>query len=328
LITIYVSSYAIAIYIKTTLNLSSVFKNLLIINFLLTIVAVISYFTDFANYFWWQMNYTTAYNELLRLKMLVSEPSLYATFILPLFAFYFLSFFKLKTHKNLIYLILILIPLLLTYSLGVISGFIIALCLTFLIQVFRHFISVRFLNMYLYLSLLCLTLILLLAILYPDNPIFVRISMVLNNQDTSSNGRTTDAFYIAYEIAKMKSLIWGVGLGQVKLIGHDFIINFYNYTDTSMTVRIPNVVADTFATFGIVGIIIRFGAIFYLFFKTKVLTNYYRTLLFFFIFVYQFTGSYYHNLAEYTIWILAFSNSFPQFNLNNKFSKNENSFSV
>jgi len=52
-----------------------------------------------------------------------------------------------------------------------------------------------------------------------------------------------------------------------------------------------------------------------LFFHTKVWRNYYRLLLFFFVFIYQFTGSFITNVAEYVIWILAFTNIFHQFDV-------------
>ena len=113
----------------------------------------------------------------------------------------------------------------------------------------------------------------------------------------------------------MKSLYWGVGPGQLKLIGRDYIIQYYNYSSIPGTIRIPNAVAETLNIFGLAGLVIRFLAIGYLFFKTKVWDNYYRLLLFLFIFIYQFTGSFLFNIAEYILWILAFSPAlFPAFN--------------
>jgi hypothetical protein len=41
--------------------------------------------------------------------------------------------------------------------------------------------------------------------------------------------------------------------------------------------------------------------------------NYYRLLLFTFIFIYQFTGSFITNVAEYVIWIMAFTPVFREF---------------
>ncbi|HET9430639.1 MAG TPA: hypothetical protein VFO70_05650, partial [Chitinophagaceae bacterium] len=71
--------------------------------------------------------------------------------------------------------------------------------------------------------------------------------------------------------------------------------------------------AETLAIFGWVGFWIKLLVELALFYFTKVWTNYYRLLLFFFIFIYQFTGSFITNMAEYVIWILAFTNVFKQF---------------
>ncbi len=73
--------------------------------------------------------------------------------------------------------------------------------------------------------------------------------------------------------------------------------------------------AETLAVFGWVGFFLRFVVEIFLFFYTKVWTNYYRLLLFFFMFIYQFTGSFITNVAEYVIWILAFTNVFNQFDV-------------
>jgi hypothetical protein len=133
--------------------------------------------------------------------------------------------------------------------------------------------------------------------------------------DTSAKGRTFEAFELAYIIAQLKSIWWGVGVGQVKTVGYETIINYYKYPrELFPVVRIPNAFAETLAVFGIAGIAVRLFVQIYLFFKTKVSTNQYRTLLFFYVFIYQFTGSFLTNIAEYVIWIMAFSNCFAQFN--------------
>jgi hypothetical protein len=90
--------------------------------------------------------------------------------------------------------------------------------------------------------------------------------------------------------------------------------SFYSYTTEVEIVRLSSTVAETFATFGLTGLFLRFGAEIYLFFKTRVYTNYYRLALFIFIFIYQFTGSYLMNIAEYVVWVLAFSTVLPEFN--------------
>jgi hypothetical protein len=93
----------------------------------------------------------------------------------------------------------------------------------------------------------------------------------------------------------------------------DVVQKYYEYWGDLTTVRIPNTMAETLAVFGIFGLMFRFFLEFYLFLKTRVLSNYYRTALFLFIFIYQFTGSYITNIVEYVIWAIAFSNNFKQF---------------
>jgi hypothetical protein len=72
---------------------------------------------------------------------------------------------------------------------------------------------------------------------------------------------------------------------------------------------------ETLAIFGLAGVVLRLFLEFFLFFKTRVYSNYYRLALFIFVFIYQFTGSFITNIVEYVIWILAFSTVLNQFNI-------------
>jgi len=124
----------------------------------------------------------------------------------------------------------------------------------------------------------------------------------------------TDAFILANKLLEKKNEFWGIGIGQIKIIGEATIRNYYLYY-TDFRVAIPNAVAETMAIFGWVGVSLRFLIEISLFFYTRVWTNYYRLLLFLFIFIYQFTGSFVTNVAEYVIWILAFTRTFQQFDI-------------
>jgi hypothetical protein len=159
--------------------------------------------------------------------------------------------------------------------------------------------------------------IIFLYIFYPNNPIFVRAIAFISNDDQSGRGRTTEAFHLAYQIAEVKSIWWGVGPGQLKIVGDPIIKEFYAYGSNYGQVSIPNAVAETLTLFGFVGVGLRISIQLYLFFRTKVLNNYFQTLLFLYAFIYQFTGSFTTNVAEYVIWILAFTNVFPQFDKQN-----------
>jgi hypothetical protein len=197
--------------------------------------------------------------------------------------------------------------LLLSLSFGVILGLALSLVITFIYGLGNFFPNK---NWPLYVLLAGFTLLVTLVvvlIVFPDNIFFHRIANVFSGKDTSFRGRTFDSFILGWQIANAKSPFFGVGLGQVKEIGYNFFVKFYNYTGyTADEIGIPNAVGDTLATFGIFGLCGRFLLEIYLFFRTKVFNNYYRLCIFLFIFIYQFTGSFIMNIAEYVLWVMAF----------------------
>jgi len=139
----------------------------------------------------------------------------------------------------------------------------------------------------------------------------------MTGRDTSFKGRSFDSFHLAWILAKEKSIFFGIGLGQVKVLGQGLWDSYYRTVFSANEITIPNAVAETMAIFGITGLVIRFFIEGYLFYKTKVYTNYFRLGLFIYIFIYQFTGSFIFNIAEYVIWVMAFSSIFPEFNRKN-----------
>jgi hypothetical protein len=149
--------------------------------------------------------------------------------------------------------------------------------------------------------------------MFPDNILFVRVGNIIAGNDSSGRGRTSEAFILAKKLLLMKSGTWGIGIGQIKVIGTQVIRDFYLYPPEYSNIAIPNVTAETLALFGWVGLALRFFLELFFFFYTRVWKNYYRLMLFLFIFFYQFTGSFITNVAEYVIWILAFTEAFPQF---------------
>jgi hypothetical protein len=208
----------------------------------------------------------------------------------------------------------VFLPLALSFSLGVISAIAIAsVGCAFLLT--SSLITKRRVRNLLMLSLgLAFFALLFLTAFFPDNPLFSRIGNIFSGNDLSGKGRTSDAFFLADKILDLRSHIWGIGPGQIKIIGARTIIDYYQYPP-GYPIGIPNTVAETWVFFGWAGICLRFAAIIFLFFRTRVWTNYYRLFLFLFIFIYQFTGSFITNIAEYVIWILAFTNVFPAFDV-------------
>jgi hypothetical protein len=170
-------------------------------------------------------------------------------------------------------------------------------------------------------GLIIIAAFIVLYYVYPNNPLYLRIKNIFSGRDSSFKGRASDSFQLAWSVAQEKSIYFGIGLGQLKLIGVKIWNDFYNTVFNVNAITIPNAVAETFAIYGVTGLIIRFSLEWYFFFRTKTYSNYYRLGLFIFIFIYQFTGSYFFNIAEYMIWTLAFSQVFEEFNRKNILKK-------
>jgi hypothetical protein len=316
-LTVYIFCYAFYTLISSYHEMEGIFRKLLISNFTLTIIALLFLFTPYSHLFWSYLTISgggVSIEHWPRLAMFAYEPSYYSTLLVPVFAFYFIKFILNRSQRNARRsLMMITLSLVLSLSMGVISGLLISISILVFINASRFLTNKKLLYSISAIAISVLLALIVLIVFYPENPFFVRISAIMGGGDPSANGRTYEAFYLAIKIAHLKSVWWGIGPGQLKIIGDSVIKGFYGYDADWGKVTIPSAFAETIATFGIVGACIRFLVEVYLFFKTRVLTSYYRTLLFFFIFVYQFTGSFNTNIAEYVIWILAFTNIFPQF---------------
>lgn len=318
LFTSYIFCYAFFLFLNRSRALDRLFKLLIISNILLTIIAVAAFFTNYKELFWSVTNLSGSIQNFPRLRLFTYEPSYYSTLLVPLVLYFFLkSFYGRNNPQDHLFLILGLLSLGMSFSLGVIGGMAISFFIFFVFFISRVKNKKR--HFYKLIILLALVLVVLfcLLFLFEENPLIQRLQDIVKGTDTSAKGRTFEAFILAFKIAKEKSLLFGVGLGQIKVIGQDIIIDFYNYPSTTSSVSVPNAVAETLAIFGIIGVILRILLEIMLFFITRVYRNPYRMMLFTFIFIYQFTGSFIVNIAEYVIWIIAFSDVFKEFNWNN-----------
>lgn len=300
-------------------HLGEIYKRLLIANFGFTLIACVVYFTPYRELLWYMNKFTESVEGFHRLALLTFEASYYSFLFAPIAMYYLLKiFFGINQQPSWRLALLVMIPLLLSLSLGVLGAMLGSFCMLYMIHYQKVFYKKKFLYWLVVGLSLGLFVILVLWLFFPDNVLFVRLYNVYYGIDTSTKGRTTDSFSIAWRVAQERSIWFGSGLGQVKVLAYDVVKRYYNYWGDFDVVRIPNSVAETLAIFGIVGLVIRFGLIFYLFFKTKVLSNYYRTALFVFVFVYQFTGSYITSIVEYVMWVIAFSSVFKQFDVKNR----------
>jgi hypothetical protein len=291
-----------------------IFQQLLVLNFIFCLIAIALFFTPYNIWVWAKQFLTTGVYNFKRLTLLTYEPSYYALLFTPLFFYFGLQLvISRNTINSWLMLAMLLLPLVLSFSLGVISTIILAVAITFTVH-FKTFINNRrVLNLVALAGIMGVIALVVGIVFFPDNILFVRIVNVVTGKDPSGKGRTFEAFWLASQLLDQKSYWWGIGPGQIKILGFELIRDYYGYGATTTRVAIPNAAAETLAIFGWVGFLIRIGTACFLFVYTKVWLNYYRLLLFSFMFIYQFTGSFITNVAEYVIWIMAFTPVFKEY---------------
>lgn len=274
------------------------------INFFLTVLALFVFFTPFKESLW--VVGELSIGQYSRLKMFTYEPSHYSTLLVPLFFYCFFSYLKNNTLKNFFPLFVILFSLILSFSFGTLSSIVLAFVIVLIFKS-GYFLKKKTIVLIVLIGFFSSTLI-----LTTDNPFKQRLDNVLTGQDNSASGRVYGSMFVAFEIAHSTNPLFGAGLGQSKhiLYGSD-LVKEQSWADDQ---RIINAVADTVATFGYLGLFLRFILEFYFFYKFKVYRNSFSFSLFVWVFIYQFTGSFLTNVVEYFSWVLAFSNIFPRFN--------------
>ncbi len=280
----------------------SLFSNILILLF------VVLKFTSYKNLVWWTFFLSTSIGDFTRLKGFGYEPSYFAFSLVPLVLFYFSKVLsrKIKWYQVLLFLGMIS-GLAFAFSLGVFLGLAIAICISSLFFIYSSdFVSLNR-------KKLCLSIIMAIVlafgsfIFFPESALMVRISDLINGKDLSGNSRLMDSFLLSFEIISQKSLLFGVGLGQLKVVGFQTIKDFYNYTYLdSWAPAMPNSITDWLCNFGIIGVLAKLVAEFYFFIKTQVFKDFYRFSCFVFIFIYQFTGGFLFCLPELVLWGIAF----------------------
>jgi hypothetical protein len=322
LYTVFVFILTMIRFLQVTTSLRTIFRYLLNINFFLVCIACIIFFIPAVRGLMWSVyDLSTGITKFPRLSMFTYEPSYYSTLLVPLAFYYYLKMIFFKFPNAGYVLFMVSFPLIISFSLGAILGITISFGILFFPDI-RSFLMKKNVAMYALAAIVLITIAsIVLYLVYPDNPLYFRIRNIFAGKDTSFKGRASDSFRLALTVAKEKSIWFGIGLGQLKLLGADIWNEFYNTVFNINQITIPNAVAETFAIYGIAGLIIRFSLEWYFFFRTKTYSNYYRLGLFIFMFIYQFTGSYFFNVAEYAIWTLAFSQVFEEFDRKNILKK-------
>lgn len=315
LMLVYMFCQAVFTFLLVCNDVEKMFTRVLVINFIICMVAIPFYFTSWFELFWDEQNLRAGVGELRRLRLFTYEPSYYALLFIPVFCYFLLQYlFNQNKINGTLLMVMIFLPYILSFSIGVISAVFLAGIVTWIIHFGKLTSKRRIINGIVNSGVVFTSAIIILILFFRNNPLFARLGNILSGQDNSGKGRTVDAFLIADKIIEDKNELFGIGLGQIKIAGDDIIRNYYLY-NMDLVATIPNAMAETLAIFGWTGLILRLIIEIFFFVYTKVWTNYYRLLLFSFIFIYQFTGSFITNAAEYVIWILAFTNIFTRFDV-------------
>jgi hypothetical protein len=283
------------------------------LNVVFTIIALATLFFLKSTYLWYLVPYTSNAEALPRLKLFTEEASHYSFLLLPVFYYWLYQLLAQFNWRTFGYLMSIIISLILSFSLGVLS--IIAITLILVLMLYsRSILSHQHYRKFLLILLFILVTIgLLLAFFFPINPLTIRINNLINGQDTSGRGRTYESFEIAWRVLQLNYPLIGIGLGQFKLIGRDVLLFYYKYHTIPAVVRLPNALAETLVSFGVLGAVLRIFLQIYWGIKAAIFQNVFQTSLFIALFIYQFTGGFLFHSFEYYYWILAFIPVFKSF---------------
>ena len=292
---VYIAVVTFCWALTKTGTVQRLFDQLILLNFAACVLAILVLPTPMRLVLWHDDAATiVGASHLLRLNLLSTEPSAYALLMLPLLIYGSLRLFNRVNLNNCVRFSMIGFPFLLCQSFGGISMAIAALGVS-LVTANRRVIK----RAPTLITLMCFVIAIIL-IVGTHNPISERVFQVASGGDSSSRSRTIFSFVAAYAVASSKSLVWGAGLGQGKLVdfsalGIGFGVNV-----------IPNAVAGTFAELGFIGVLVKLVAEGYLFYRTKPYRSTFRLAMFTVAFITQLTGSYLTDVQEYILWFLAF----------------------
>ncbi len=283
------------------------------LNVVFTIIALVTLFFIKSTYLWYLVPYTSNAEALPRLKLFTEEASHYSFLLLPVFYFWLYQLLAQFNWRTFGYLMSIIISLILSFSLGVLSIIAITLILVLVLYSRSILSHKRYRKLLLILLFILVTIGFLITIVFPINPLTIRINNLINGQDTSGRGRTYESFEIAWRVLQLNYPLIGIGLGQFKLIGRDVLLFYYKYHTIPAVVRLPNALAETLVSFGVLGAVLRIFLQIYWGIKAAIFQNVFQTSLFIALFIYQFTGGFLFHSFEYYYWILAFIPVFKSF---------------
>jgi len=305
----------LVLYKKYCSAIPDLFRTILIMNAILTGMALIIFpIVQIRGWMWYTVPVSAGIESWSRLKLFTYESSYYALIMIPVFMYFLFRVIFGQIRHPLLITIGCILPLVLSLSFGVIGAVLLAFFITLVI--YWKYLPVLFHRVFFLGGTIAVALLIVNILTWSGNPVLVRLENIMQGKDTSAMGRLVYSFMFAKEMAMQHGWLFGVGPGQIKILAHDLIVNHYQYHGSvAELVRIPNAVAELFATYGIYGILLKLFLEIYFFIKRRIFVNVFAFSLFIFMFVYQFTGSFIVNAAELGAWALIFGTRFTEFEL-------------
>lgn len=227
-----------------------------------------------------------------RLQMFFYEPSVYSLVYAPFLTYRITSYLEQQKVRGLFLLFIALTPLVLSGSAGVIGALFLAIIVLSLPTLMKLFITK---------ALIVIPLFSALVFFIPD--LITRYDLIVKGQDHSGSVRVLYSLMAASNMLNEKDMwLLGVGPGQIKYLVSNYTSEIRGFVGD----RLPNSVASSIATIGIIGTLLKFSISMVLYVTTKSYHYKYSNTLVLFLFIYQFTGGYFSNINEYVIMAFSF----------------------
>ena len=123
LFTVFVFGLAFYQFLHLIKDLGALFRDLVLANSLLVLLAIAVFFIEpLKGILWYKNALTTGVSELYRLKLFTYEASYYSLLLAPLALYYYLKVLIHRYPDKILILLLVTVPLVLSLSFGVILG--------------------------------------------------------------------------------------------------------------------------------------------------------------------------------------------------------------
>ncbi|HYM95226.1 MAG TPA: hypothetical protein VET23_13885, partial [Chitinophagaceae bacterium] len=190
IVLVYISAQAAYTFFKICEDPEKIFRRLLIINFILCLVAIAIYFTPYYPVLWIEQELTEGVYNFKRMKLFTYEASYYATLFTPVFFFFFLQYlFRQNKIRSGFLLVMLFLPYILSFSLGVIGCIILAGVFTWLIYFRQLTQKRRVINLIISFGAFLSVVTTFIFLFFRHNPIFIRLTNIISGNDLSGKGR-------------------------------------------------------------------------------------------------------------------------------------------